>query len=407
MRFPFYIAKRYLFAKKSQNAINIITIISTLGVALGSMALIVILSVFNGFDNLIQSLFNSFEPDLIVLAKEGKVFSPDTIEMDKLYNHPEVLYVSETIEENALLKNKEKQYIATIKGVDDYFANVSGIDSMIYEGAFILKEKGRSYAVIGQGVAYYLSAALNYTNPLSIYVPKRMGNISFNPENAFNRKLIFPSGIFRIEQNYDTKYVIVPIDFARELLDYTKEVSALEIRLKDYGKVDKVQKELQELLGTGFTLKNRYQQNELFYKIMRSEKWAIFFILTFIIIIAAFNIIGSLTMLIIDKRRDISVLRSMGANHKTVRIIFLLEGWMISLIGVIMGLLLGILICWLQERFGLIRLKGSGSFVIDAYPVALKALDLAAVFFTVSGLGFLTAWYPVRYISKKYELVNN
>jgi len=404
LNFSFYIAKRYLFARKSRNVINIISAISVVGVSIGTMALIVILSVFNGFDNLVQSLFNSFDPDIKITIKEGKTFSSGAERIQNLKKLKGVLYMSEIIEENALLKYDDRQYIVTVKGVSDEFINMSGIDSMIIDGEFILKENKNNYAVIGQGVALNLAVGLNFITPINIYVPKRTQKASLNPEEAFSRKYIFPSGIFAIQQDFDSRYIIVPIDFARDLLDYSNEVSAIELKLdpvfnKDK---DKIQEEIKKHLGTGYEVKNRFEQQELLYKIMKSEKWAIFLILTFILIIASFNVIGSLTMLIIEKKKDIDTLRSLGTNLSVLRKIFLFEGWMISILGAILGLMTGTIICLIQQHFGLIKIQGSDSFVIDTYPVYMELPDFVYVFVTVLFIGYLAAWYPVRYISRKF-----
>ena len=404
MNFPFYIARRYIFAKKSRNAINIISAISVGGVTIGTMALIVILSAFNGLDDLVRSLFNTFDPDLKISIREGKTFSMEDEKIRQLTDQEGILFLTEVVEENALLRYGEKQYIATVKGVGDDFVKMSGIDSMIYDGKFLLKDRNTSYAVIGQGIAANLSVGLNFITPIQIYVPKRTGQSSLTPDKAFNRKYIFPSGIFAIQQDFDSRYIIIPIDFVRDLLDYTTEVSSLEIKTDPGYDQEKLQKELKNLLGDDFNVKNRYEQQEFLYKIMQSEKWAIFFILTFILIIASFNIIGSLTMLIIEKKRDIDTLKNLGANLKLIRKIFLLEGWMISIFGAIAGLILGCLICLLQQQFGLVKIQGGESFVIDTYPVSMEILDFLYVFLTVLLIGFLAAWYPVRYISRKFML---
>lgn len=402
MRISLYIARRYLFARKSRNAINIISGISMLGVGVGAMALVVILSVFNGFDEVVKSLFSSFEPDIKITAAKGKVFTPDEI-FRKVKALPGVLHYSEALEENGLLKYGERQHIATIKGTDESFIKVTGIDSMIYDGEMILKDKGRSYAVIGQGVAYSLQVGLNFIDPLFVYMPKRVGTINLaNPDDAFRRNYLFPAGIFAIEQDYDSRYVIAPIDFMRELLDYTTEVSSIEIKLDPEFDSKTTQKEIIDLLGEDFLVQNRAQQNEMFYRVMKSEKWAIFLILTFILIIASFNIIGSLSMLIIDKKNDIRSLRNMGASQLLISRIFLMEGWLISIVGSLIGITLGTLISWLQDRFELLKLGGSGTFVIDAYPVKLQLTDVLLVWVTVLLIGFLAARYPVRQISKKY-----
>jgi lipoprotein-releasing system permease protein len=404
MNLPFYIARRYLLAKKSQNAINIISGISIAGVAVGTMALITILSVFNGFDSIIKSLYNSFDPEIRITIVEGKTFDPGQYPFEKIKKHSSVAWYSEVLEENALLRYGDRQHIATVKGVDDNFHHVTGVDSMIVDGNYSLWEKNRPKAVVGIGVAYHLAIGLNFLNPINIYVIKRQGNISMNPEQAISRKFIFPSGMFSIEQEINSRYLLVPLQFARELLRYSTEVSAIEISLKEGIDKSLAEKEIQDILGTGFLVKNRNEQNELFYRIMKAEKWAIFFILSFILIIASFNIIGSLTMLILDKQGDIDTLDSLGASASLIKRIFLIEGWLISLTGAFIGIILGSLISWLQQEYGIIKLTGSGSFIIDAYPVVFQFMDVVKVFCTVLGIGFLAAWLPVRYLSRQYSL---
>lgn len=406
MNFSFYISKRYLVAKKSKNAINVISMISIIGVTVGTAALIVVLSVFNGFDGVIKSMYSAFDPDIKITPATGKVFSvKDNPRIDKIKNHPSVFDIAESLEENALLKYDDQQYVATVKGVSDNFNNISGVDTMMVAGEFVLKHNNQNYAVVGQGVAIFLSLNINFIDPLTIYVPKRDGKISINPEQAFNRKAVFASGVFGIQQEFDAKYVLVPIDFAQNLFEYSNsDVSALELKIKPGYTIRKLQKEFKEILGTDYEIKDRYQQHEMFYKIMKSEKWSIFLILTFILIIASFNIIGSLTMLIIDKKEDIATLRALGANLQTIRKIFLAEGWMISIVGALIGLVIGLFICWLQIEFEFVRLKGAGSFIIDAYPVKMIGKDFVAVFFTVITIGFVAAWYPVRYITRRYVL---
>ncbi|MCF8346205.1 MAG: ABC transporter permease [Bacteroidales bacterium] len=402
MRLPFYIARRYLFARKSQNAINIISAISMLGVGVGAMALVVILSVFNGFDEVVKSLFNSFDPDIRITAVKGKVFTPGET-FQEIKKMPGVAHYAEILEENALLKYGERQHIATIKGADASFIDVTGIDSMIYDGQMLLKDKNRSYAVVGQGVAYSLQIGLNFITPLFVYMPNRLGSINMaNPDDAFRRNYLYPSGIFTIEQDYDSRYIIVPISFMRDLLDYTNEVSAIEIKLDPAFDPGTTQAQISTLVGDAFSVQNRAQQNEMFYRVMKSEKWAIFLILTFILIIASFNIIGSLSMLIIDKKNDIKSLRNLGASPQLISRIFLLEGWLISIMGSLIGIALGTLISWIQDKYELLKLSGSGTFIIDAYPVNLKLTDVLLVWITVLIIGYLAARYPVKQIRKKY-----
>ena len=403
MNFPFYIAKRYLLAKKKRNAINIISAISVGGVMVGTMALVIVLSVFNGFDKVIKSLINSFDPDLKITLVEGKVFDPAVAGKAKILEIPGVYDISEVLEENALLRYDQHQYIATMKGVDDRFIRTSGIDSMIVDGDFILQKEGRPYTVIGQGVAYSLRVGLNFINPLVIYVPERVGKINMaNPTGAFRQFPVYPSGVFGIEQEYDAKYIILPIQNVREILDYTDEVSALEIKLNDGADEEKIQMLVKEILPANFEVKTRYQQNEMFYRIMKSEKWAIFLILTLILLVASFNIIGSLSMLIIDKHDDIISLKNLGADSVTIKKIFLFEGWLISITGSFLGILAGTGIAWLQENYEIIRLAGSGSFVLDSYPVDIQIFDVLLIWLTVMFIGFFAALYPVRKLSSKY-----
>lgn len=408
MRLSLYIAKRYLLAKKSRNAINIISAVSVAGVTVGTMALIVILSVFNGLEMMVSSIFNTFDPDLRITAAEGKTFIEDPPVLKLLSETNGVSCYSLTVEENALLKYGERQFIATIKGVDENYRIVSGIDSAMWEGEFLLhSETGRPYAVPGIGIAQYLGMRINFITPLSIYIPSRTaGSNTINPEDAFNRKYIFPSGIFQVEQEYDSKYVFLPIDFVRELVENEQGISAVEIKYSSGADGDAIQKRVREIFGPEFLVQNRFEQQEIFYKVMRSERLAIFFILTLILIIASFNIIGSLTMLIIEKERDIEILKSLGADNNLIQKIFIFEGWLISVIGAVAGIILGFLICWLQQRYGLVKLQ-SESLIMDSYPVVLKLKDFIVVPLTVLMIGYWAAWYPVRFLTKKYLNKNN
>lgn len=404
MNFPFYIAKRYLVSKKSHNIINIISIISVVGIGIGSMALILILSVFNGFESLVISLFNTFNPDIEVTLKEGKTFSLSELPAEEIRKIPGLVSYTEVVEENALLKHDEKQHIITIKGVSPEYTELSRLDTMLVEGSFRLKRDHQNLAVLGAGVAYFLDVHIgDFNRPLTVYVPNRKKSPGLDFESAFNRKLITPAGIFSVQQDIDSKYVIVSIDFARDLLDYTAEITSLEINLSGTVPREKVQQQLEGILGERFEVKNRYQQEELLYNIMKSEKFVTFAILAFILLIAAFNVVGSLSMLILDKKKDIAILHSMGASVKRIRRIFMIEGLMITMIGGLAGLLLGGLLSWLQQTFGLIRLGATGgSFVVQYYPVQMQALDFVGIFITVFVIGLLAAWYPVRQISKRY-----
>ena len=402
MNFPFYIARRYLVSKKSTNVINIISAVSALGVTVGTAALIAVLSVFNGLDGLIKSLFSSFDPDIRITLAEGKTFSTDSTVFEQIRKMKGVACYSDILEENALFRFGNKEFVATIKGVDSNYVRMTGIDTMMVDGQFILNSYGKSFAVAGYGVAAALSLSLNLIEPLSVYLPRRGKVSSLNVENAINSSVITPAGIFSIQQEIDNKYVIVPIEFARNLLNYNDEVTSMEIKLDGNFDHDKLQDRIKKILGSGFVVKNRYQQQELIYKTVQSEKLIGFIILAFILFIASFNIIGSLTMLIIDKKKDIETLRSLGAEMQTIRTIFLFEGWMISLTGALAGLLLGGLSCLVQDKIGIVPLAGEGTFIVKYYPVNMLLSDFVSVFLTATAIGFIAAWYPVRYITKKY-----
>ena len=404
MQLPLYIAKRYLLSKKSHNIINIISAISVTGVAVGTMALIVVLSVFNGFEDLVRSLYNTFDPDLKITIKEGKAFNAELISKEKIKELPGVVSYTEVVEENVLLKHKSEQYIVSMKGVSDDFLFGNPLDSMLYVGDFILKRDDINYTIMGYLVAYRLGIRLyDPVNPVMVYVPKRTKKALTSLEGSFNTGHLSASAVFAIQQEIDSKYIIVPLEFSREILEYTEgEVTSVEIRLEENTDYESVQDEVAEIAGESFVVKNRFQQQALLYKIMRSEKWAIFFILTFILIIAAFNVIGSLSMLILDKRKDIAVLHSMGASKKLIKRIFMTEGLFVAFFGAVVGLLLGFLLCYLQIEFGLIRLGEADSFIVPYYPVKIQILDFVAVFFTVLIIGLLSAWFPVRQISKRY-----
>ncbi len=376
--------------------------ISVLGVATGTMALIIVLSVFNGFDSLIKSVFSTFDPDLRITVTEGKVFDPNTAAFDSIKALPFVDMACFTLEENVLLEYEKRMTPAIVKGVPPEFKALSGVDTMVREGSFILTQGDRDFAVIGAGISYFLSVGLNFLSPIEVYVPKRTGSVTMNPATAFNKEYIFPSGIFSIQQEIDSKYILVPMSFARKLLGYETEVSAMEIKLKPGTNKEEAQESIGALAGNQFTTKNRYQQHEVLYRVMKSEKFAIYLILTFILIVASFNIIGSLSMLIIDKKNDIATFRSMGLDKDRLQKIFLFEGWMISIGGALLGLVLGGLICWLQQNFGFLKLSNMGTFLVDDYPVQMLWTDFAMVFGTVVVIGLVASWYPVKYFTKRY-----
>jgi len=405
LSFSFRIARRYLFSKKSHNAINIISGISAAGVGVGAMALVCVLSVFNGFELLISDMFSSFDPDLKIVLTHGKTFDDKTAEFNRIRKLKTVAYFTEVVEENALLRFKNKQMPATIKGVSDDFRKMTRIDSIMYDGTFILNDGAFERAVPGVGVAAILGLGAHFIDPLYIYAPKRTSKINLlRPENSFNQLGTFVSGIFSVKQlQYDDHYVLVSIKLARELFEYdASKVTSIELKLAKGADPDQAKAQIKKILGPDFQIKNRYEQQESFFKIMKIEKWFTYLILCFILLIASFNIIGSLSMLIIDKKDDIETLRSLGANNQLIKRIFLFEGWLISLVGAVSGIVLGGLLCLLQQHFGILKL-GTG-YVVDAYPVVTNGADLLLVFVTVLIMGFLAAYYPVRYIRTKQNL---
>ena len=398
MRFPLFIARRYLIARKSHNLINLIAGISLLATAAVSMAMVIILSAFNGLEGLVLSMFNTFSPELRITAVEGKVFLPDSTWQGRMEGIEGVALYTEVLEDNALFRYKSRQHIGRIKGVEQDYIDAIGLEESVYQGQAVLADSSGQYALLGSGVDYQLSFSLNDENSaLAIYVPDRKARPSAlrGASGYFRSSLIRGAGIFSIQPEIDNRYVLVPMSLARELLERDKEVSAIEILLRDDASMKRVQEEVATIAGPGFKVENRYQQQAFLYKVMRSEKWAIFLILSFILLIAAFNLIGSVTMLMLDKRQDIEVMRSMGATQNRIRRIFLNEGLLITLSGTLGGILLGILIVILQQQFGLVKLSGGTSFIVEAYPVKLKLIDLVFVSLTVAGIGTLASLVPL------------
>jgi len=369
------------------------------GVAVGTAALIIVLSVFNGFESVVISLFSVFDPDIEITASQGKTFHNSEINADKIRALPGVINYTEVVEENALLHYKKQQFLATIKGVDSLYQKNSPIDSLLVTGEMVLQTDSLDYAIPGYGIAYFLGLDMNAPdNLVSVYIPKRKGNISGLPQESFKSELIRPTAIFSVQQDFDDRYMLVPLRFARRMLDYTDEVTSIEIRLTKSADALQMQEEIKAIAGPNFRVQSRFEQQEVLYAIMKSEKWAVFMILTFILLVASFNVIGSLTMLILDKQRDINILRSLGARDNTIKRIFFFEGLLITLTGAVAGLILGLMVCFLQLKFGLIKLQGGGSFIISAYPVKIILTDFIYVFITIALIGTAAAWLPVRRI---------
>lgn len=405
MNFPFYIARRYLFSKKSHNAINVISAISVCGVALATLALVCTLSVFNGFQDLVASFFTAFDPELKITAVRGKVFDGQDPRVLALKQMPEVAVYSESLEDNAMVQYQGRQAMAVIKGVEDNFDRLTPIDSILFgRGSLTLHDEVADYAIPGIQLLSALGSGIRFLDPLEIYAPKRGAKVNVaNPSTAFVSGNLFSSGlVFAVNQEkYDASYILTSLAFARRLFQYDTEVSSVNLRLKPDADIDAVKRKLQDRLGEEFRVQDRYEQQADTYRIMRVEKLISYLFLTFILVIACFNVIGSLSMLIIDKREDVVTLRNLGADDNQIVRIFLFEGRMISFFGAFIGVVSGLLLCWIQQTFGLIRLGSSGSFVVDAYPVSVEAMDVIIVFVTVLLVGFLSVWYPVRYLSKR------
>jgi lipoprotein-releasing system permease protein len=399
-----YIATRYLFSKKSTHAINIISGISMLGVFIGSAALIIILSVFNGFEKVILSLYNNFTPELRIEPIKGKTFDPDVEYFKKLSMRSEIFSYTEVLTEKALMRYGSSQFIGNIKGVSNSFLKNKGLDSTLQAGSFTLHHNGVAYAVVGSTVQYNLGINVkDELTPLRVYLPKREVITSANPLNEFNEAYIYPSGVFAIQQDFDD-IIITPIEFARDLLNEPKNVSAIELNLKKGVNIKSFKAEIEKAIGKDFRVNDRYQQNVLLYKILTSEKWAVFLILTFVLIIAIFNIIGSLTMLVMDKQKDIAILTSLGADKGLIQKIFFFEGMLISATGCIAGTLVGFIFCLIQMRYGLIKM-GSNLSMIDAYPVAIKGSDFILVGFTVFLIAIIASGISARISVKRLNAI--
>ena len=404
LKFPVWVAKRYLFSKKSHNTINVISGISAAGVAVGTLALVCVMSVFNGFETLIESMFSAFDPDLRVSLVEGKTFDVSSPEFQQIRKMKSIVNFTEVIEENALLRFRDKQMPATIKGVSNDFRAMTRIDSIMFDGEFVLTDSLINKAVAGVGVATELGMNSTLFDPLVIYAPKRTERINIlRPENSFNSTDAYVSGIFIVNQaEYDNKYVFLSVETARGLFGYDKnKVSKIELKINPSENQLKVQNEIKNILGKKFKVQNRYEQQESFFKIMKIEKWITYLILCFILLIAVFNIIGSLSMLIIDKKDDILTLRNLGADNVLIKRIFVFEGWFISAVGAVAGIILGTAICLLQEHLGLLKM-GEG-YVVDAYPVATHFFDILLVLVTVLIMGLFASLYPVKYINSLKE----
>lgn len=406
MNFPFYIARRYLFSKKSTHVINIISGISVVGVAVATMALVVTLSVFNGFHDLVASLLTSFDPQIEIVPTKGKTAPADDPILTKIRNLPQVDVATESVEDQAMAIYKGRQAMIKVKGVEDNFSELSHINDILYgDGEFSLHAANLQFGVVGIRLADNLGMTADWDGQLKIYAPKREGQLDLmNPTEGFvEDSVISPDVVFSVKQaRYDRDYVLTSIAFARNLFGQQGMLSQLEIRLKPGSDLDAVKAEMQKIAGSKYRVLDRMEQQADTFKIMKIEKFIAYIFLTFILAVACFNIIGSLSMLIIDKKNDVVTLRNMGASDKQIVRIFLFEGRMISAIGAILGILVGLLLCWLQQVYGLVSLgRSSGSFIVDAYPVSVHPEDIIIIFITVLAVGFASVWYPVRYFAKR------
>jgi lipoprotein-releasing system permease protein len=390
-----YIAKRYLFSRKKMHAINIISGISMLGVFIGSAAFIIILSGFNGLEEVILSMYSNFTPEIKIEPRLGKTFDPNTAYFNQLHHDPKVFSYVEVLQEKVLIKYDNKPFIGTIKGVTKEFLKNRELDSIVENGSFTLTIGDQNFAVIGSAVQGSLGISVrDQFNPIAVYAPNRAGENGPNPLDEFVVRTILPSGVFALGPDFDD-LVVTPIDFARDLLNQPKNVSSLEINYKKGTDLAAVQTAIEDKIGDKFIVKNRSQQNTELYKTLNLERWSVFMILTFVLIIAIFNIIGSLTMLVIDKQKDIAILTSLGANKLLIQGIFFFEGMMISIIGCITGIIVGLLFCILQQHFGMVKM-GAKMAVMDAYPVAMRLSDFGLVFLTVGAIAVIASGISSR-----------
>ena len=397
MNLPLFIAGRYLFAKKSHNVINIISAISAIGMAIGTAALIIILSVYNGFDDIVTMSLDDVEPDILVSPAKGKVFVPKGELFDFAYEDPRILNMSGVLQDNVYLGYDQRNGVALCKGVDMVYEEESPLAGRMQEGSFSLHKGDVPLAVVGTGLAYSMGISPRFLSSIDIYYPDREKQFSVsNPSSSLNMEKVYPEGIFAINSEIDADLLIVPIEIMRNLMGYTEEVSAVEIRVTPQTSAKEVKsliKDLQRIGGDSFKISDRLHQNEALYKMMKYEKAAVYLILIFVIIIIAFNIFGSLSMLIIEKDEDIGTFLSMGASPSLIRKIFILEGWMISLLGMAAGIVIGVLLAFIQQKFGIIPMPGQ--FMVSAYPVHIKATDIILTAASITIIGYLIALLPV------------
>ncbi|BDS13361.1 FtsX-like permease family protein [Aureispira anguillae] len=408
MNLPFKFARRYVFSKKSTNAINIISGIAVFGIAIGSMALIIIMSVFNGFESLLGGFIGNFKPDVKITTVEGKVFVPDSSLIHQIRLLDGVTAVSQTLEEIALLEYDGIQNIANLKGVDHNYTQVTAIDTCLkknhqYQVYDSLSQV--NYAVVGANLEYALNISVGqaFNRPITVYMPKRTGRMSTNPtKKPFKKRKVYPAAIYAIQQSEYDDYAITNLPFVQDITSYKSgEISALELKLNNTIDEAITLESIRQIMGDQFLVQNRYQQDEALYNITQLEKYVAYLIFAFTLVLVAFNMVGALWMLVLDKKKDISTLKAMGATNQLVRQIFIAEGFLLSFLGLSLGCFMAIVLCYLQQKYGLVQLSGgSGDFIIDAYPVEMRLGDFIVVILTVLGIGTSAAWIPAQRASK-------
>ena len=400
MNTPFYIAKRYVFSKKTHNAINIISLISVFGIFVSTAAMVIVLSAFNGIESLVQDLFSSFDPAIKITVKTGKTFAPKLVPLSELQEIEGVDKISQTIEEVTMLKHGDQWITATLKGVDSNFFEVCNIENTLTEGTSILNNNNIEGAIIGLGIQNKLQVTSDpaYSNTITAYGLLRTEKISRNNKKAFKPLFLNINGVFSINPEFDNQYIITSISFAQQLLELQDEITSIEIGLKENANANKVKKSIQKLLNSNFEVKTRYEQNELMFKTNQTEKWMVFLILGFILILSTFNIIASISMLLFDKEKDIKTLISLGATQRFIQQIFFLEGLFINLLGGIIGIVTGLIISFLQIKFHFVKLQNS---VIDYWPMEIKLEDILLIFITITIVGILSSYLPVKYLIRK------
>lgn len=402
MNTPFYIAKRYLFSKKSHNIVNIITGISVFGIFISTAAMVIVLSAFNGIEGLVQDLYSSFDPDIKITLKEGKTFTIGSEQLKQIKTVNGIRSISETIDEVVLLKKGENWVTATMKGVDENFLHQSIPDSIMTEGFPVVKEGGVEYSVLGYGVQNMLQVSSNpqYNNMITVYGLKRSEKLNRNNKDSFEPRLITVGGVFSINPDFDNKYILVPIDFASSILGYQNEITALEIAVNSGSDPNLIKEQLYLILGQNFNIKTRYEQNELIFKTNETEKWMVFLILGFILLLSTFNIIASLTMLILDKNKDIQTLSSLGAPYSQIKKIFIYEGLLINSLGALLGIGVGLGVSIVQIKFHVIKMANS---VVDYWPMIIKPIDVFLIFVTVLVIGFTSSYLPPNILFNRLD----